>query len=270
MHDHIHLPTEYRVVAARRGLGWLSEGFGLFMKQPGMWILIWMAWLLIHLVAAIIPFGNLAISLIDPAFTAGFMVAAAWQARQEPLDIAYLFAGFRQTGPLLMVGLVLVLAQIGLAMLCIIVIVGVILAAGVNMLPELEKLNSTANGQEAFTQAWNLLTQSLDPVMLTILLLIVPVAFLLYLLLAFGLSMAPALICLGRMEPMAAMQLSMRGVLGNWLPFTLYGLVGSVLLLLAILPFLLGLLVLMPVLISSMYRAYKDIYPDLPEHLDAD
>ena len=48
--------------------------------------------------------------------------------------------------------------------------------------------------------------------------------------------------------------------LRNILPFLVYGIIAFVLLLLASIPLMLGLLVMMPVLIASIYTAYRDIY----------
>jgi uncharacterized membrane protein len=44
------------------------------------------------------------------------------------------------------------------------------------------------------------------------------------------------------------------------LPFLLYGIVMIVLAILASIPLGLGLLVLIPVMLASMYTAYRDIY----------
>jgi len=57
-----------------------------------------------------------------------------------------------------------------------------------------------------------------------------------------------------------SMVLSFKGCLRNILPFLVYGIIAFVLLLLASIPLMLGLLVMMPVLIASIYTAYRDIY----------
>jgi len=52
----------------------------------------------------------------------------------------------------------------------------------------------------------------------------------------------------------------MGGASKNILPFLVYGLVGLALAVVATLPIMLGWLILVPVLISSTYCAYKDIF----------
>jgi uncharacterized membrane protein len=52
--------------------------------------------------------------------------------------------------------------------------------------------------------------------------------------------------------------------LKNWLPFTVYSLAGFGLSIVAMIPFGLGLLVLVPVITASLYTGYKDVFvPDV-------
>ena len=62
------------------------------------------------------------------------------------------------------------------------------------------------------------------------------------------------------LRPLQAFRMSFTGCLRNILPFLLYGIVVFVLLILAMLPFLLGLLVLIPVGMASLYTSYRDIF----------
>jgi hypothetical protein len=71
---------------------------------------------------------------------------------------------------------------------------------------------------------------------------------------------APPLVALSGLSAIAAMKLSFIACLRNMLPFLLYGLLVFLLALLAIVPFGLGLLVLGPTLMASMYVAYRDIF----------
>jgi uncharacterized membrane protein len=59
---------------------------------------------------------------------------------------------------------------------------------------------------------------------------------------------------------MEAMKSSFRGCLKNVVPFLLYGIVGLVLAIIAIIPVGLGFLVLGPVMWGSMYSSYRDIF----------
>ena len=71
---------------------------------------------------------------------------------------------------------------------------------------------------------------------------------------------APSLVALNDIPALTAMKLSFLGCIKNILPFLLYGLIAFVLMLIAVIPFGLGLLILSPVLIASIYAGYRDIY----------
>jgi len=70
----------------------------------------------------------------------------------------------------------------------------------------------------------------------------------------------PALVMLHDMPPVAAMKASFRGCLRNIVPFVVYGIVMMLLSLVAMLPLGLGLLVWVPVAVTSTYAAYRTIY----------
>ena len=56
------------------------------------------------------------------------------------------------------------------------------------------------------------------------------------------------------------MKASFFACLSNWLAFLVYGLIILVLWFIASIPLFLGLVVLVPVLICSVYASYKDIF----------
>jgi uncharacterized membrane protein len=71
---------------------------------------------------------------------------------------------------------------------------------------------------------------------------------------------APALIVLHDVAPTAAFKASFYACLRNWIPFLVYSVVLLVLFLVAAIPAGLGFLVLIPVLVASVYTAYRDIF----------
>ena len=71
---------------------------------------------------------------------------------------------------------------------------------------------------------------------------------------------APALVVFNERGVLEAMKESFRGCLRNIVPFLVYGLAGLVLSILASIPLALGWLVLGPVLVASIYAAYRDIF----------
>jgi uncharacterized membrane protein len=56
------------------------------------------------------------------------------------------------------------------------------------------------------------------------------------------------------------MKLSFVACLKNMLPFLLYGLIFTVILVVAIIPFGLGLIVAIPVMMTSLYTSYVDVF----------
>ena len=71
---------------------------------------------------------------------------------------------------------------------------------------------------------------------------------------------APALVTLRELAPTDAIKQSFRACLKNIVPFLLYGIVMLVLGIIAAIPLGLGLLILGPMLMASVYVAYQDIF----------
>jgi uncharacterized membrane protein len=71
---------------------------------------------------------------------------------------------------------------------------------------------------------------------------------------------APALVVLNDVSPLDALIISFKACLTNILPFTLYGIVGLVLTVIAIIPLGLGLLILGPMIVASIYIAWSEIF----------
>jgi uncharacterized membrane protein len=63
------------------------------------------------------------------------------------------------------------------------------------------------------------------------------------------------------MAPLPAMKVSLRAFLRNMIPLTAYGLLLLPFAILASLPMMLGWLVLLPVIITSLYAIYRDLFP---------
>jgi uncharacterized membrane protein len=159
-----------------------------------------------------------------------------------PFRFDDLFAGFRErTAPLLLVGLLQLVAIV-----IVFFIVGIVAAA----------LLFASGGLEIFENP-ELIADS--GVAMTIM-LVVLIAMLLSLPIAMAVWFAPALVMHGNKSPVEAVLLSLRGCMKNILPFLPYGL----LLMLMIIPLLLtlglGLIVLAPIVTASVYVSYKDIF----------
>ena len=84
---------------------------------------------------------------------------------------------------------------------------------------------------------------------------------LLFSLLVMAMQFAPMLVIFGDMAPLPAMRASLRAFLRNFLPLTVYGLLLLPFAIVATLPMMLGWVLLLPVIITSMYATYADMFP---------
>jgi uncharacterized membrane protein len=71
---------------------------------------------------------------------------------------------------------------------------------------------------------------------------------------------APVLVTFHDMTGVQAMKQSFFACLRNIWPFFIYSIVATVLLVLAALPLFLGMLVMIPTMIASLYISYRDIF----------
>jgi uncharacterized membrane protein len=231
---------EVRSVDAGQGWAWIVSGFELFKKNPGVWIVIMIILFAIMMVLAFIPvLGSIATALLLPVFTGGVLLGCRSLARGGTLEINHLFAGFKtQTGNLIVVG-ALALAGGIVAMLPMIMIVGTSIFFGAS---RGDTAGFAAMGGGIII-AW-LVTMAL--------------MVLVYMALWF----APALVVLRGTAPVAALKESFAACLKNVVPFLIYGIIVFVAGIVAVIPLGLGLLVLGPVLVASVYTAYQDIFGD--------
>lgn len=231
-----------RGVAAGNGWTWIAEGWGLFKRQPGMWIAIIVVLLVISVVAGFIPIvGSIAMMVLYPVFTAGLMLGCRAQAEGGELEFGHLFAGFRdRVGPLAAVGGIYLGATLLIAL-----VVG--LVTGVGMVA----MMSGGAGASDPAVAAGALTGMLLAV-LVMLALMLPIVMAVW--------FAPALVVFHERGAVEAMKESFTGCLKNIVPFLLYGVILLLFAILASIPIALGWLVLAPVMIASLYTAYRNIY----------
>ena len=230
--------AEGRRVAAGRGWEWIVEGFALFRKQPGIWILAAVVFCVISIVIGMIPLlGSLANALLFPIFAAGLMLGCKALDQGGELEIAHLFAGFkRNTSDLVLVG---VFNLVG----WVVVGLAVVAVVGGGVVMTVLRGGTPGAGMSIVS-------------MLIAMLLAVSLLLPVYMATWF----APALIVLNDVPPVAALKASFYACLDNWIPYLLYGVVVLVLGIVAAIPVGLGYLILIPVMIASVYTAYRDIF----------
>ncbi|CAB1370358.1 BPSS1780 family membrane protein [Denitratisoma oestradiolicum] len=233
---------EPKTVGVERAMQWLAEGWRLFRAAPAIWIALTVVLFVINILLNLVPvLGGLAAALLMPVFFGGLMAGCAAQARDEDLQFDTLFAGFRtNTASLMTLGLLSVAAMVVIALLAFLV------GGGAMMGSMMGRGMDPAGG--ATLALGGMLMASL-----LVLALSVPVAMALW--------FAVPLVMLGNVAPVAALKSSFSACLKNMLPFLVYGVVVFVLTFIAAIPFGLGLLVLVPVVIASIYASYRDIFP---------
>jgi uncharacterized membrane protein len=234
---------EIRSVAAGRGWGWIVEGFRIFRKQPLTWIALVVVMLVIWLASTFLlpAIGPLAISLVSPVFFAGLMLACRTTDEDGEPEFAQLFAAFKtHASPLITVG--------GIYLVGNIIAVAVIFAvAGGTALPTL--MNKTAVDIETLQAAARGLLLGIAVGMAVFVPVLMAVWF------------APLLVVFHNRPPVEAMKMSYTACLRNAMPLLIYGVATLVLFIIASIPLMLGLIVLLPVLVCSIYASYKDIFP---------
>lgn len=229
---------ECRTVPAGNAFEWLRQGWAIFVANPGIWIAMTLIFLVIFVGMSIVPvIGQLAAQVLTPVFSAGVLLACQKAWKEERIEIPDLFAGFkRNTGDLVMVGVLYMAAM--LALVAIVVVVGGGSVAGGLLMGRPASYGMAAGG---------MLLAVLFAVALS-----VPIFMALW--------FAPALVVFNNMRPVPALKASFNACLKNMLPFLVYGLITTVLCFFAALPVGLGFLILGPVMAGSVYASYRDIF----------
>lgn len=228
-----------RGLDASHGWTWIASAFTLFMKQPGMWVLLFIIYFVCCALLSVIPIlGGFANLLLLPVFGAGFMRACQVLEDGGEIGVEHLFHGFKnKTSNLMVIG---VFACMPLA----VVIVGLLLAGGAGIFAAL--FSGTA--------ALATLGVSVALAMLAGLIISVPVYMALW--------FAAPLALFNGLAPGAALMASFSACLKNIIAFTLYAIILLVLFMVAAVPIGLGLIVAVPVGLISVYTAYREIFFD--------
>lgn len=236
-------------VDAGRGWGWIVEGWQLFAKAPGIWIIIVLIFMAISVVLSLIPFvGSLAYTLLSPVLIGGMLYGAAALERGENLMIAHLFRGFQdqeRMGPLVMLGL------IGVAGYVVIVLV-VVAFVGSGLI-----MGAVMDGSGAIVPP-EMMGGLFAGAGLVALLIIAVIGVLIAAALFYG----TPLVMLAGQNAWPAAQDSVAACWINALPLLVFGSVYVVLAVVAAIPFGLGFLVLGPVTVCAAYASYREVFEE--------
>jgi uncharacterized membrane protein len=232
---------EPRSVDAGRGISWWSEGWALFMRNAGLWIVLALILLVIMIVLSLIPFlGSIAASLLTPVFMGGWMLAARKLEAGGTLVVGDLFTGFQdKLTPLLVLGALLLAGSV-----IIFFVVGA-LGIGAVMGVVAGSTQSSTGGVLAAIGAGMLALMA---------------GLLLGVLLTMAFWFAPALVVFRNVAPVDALRASFLANLKNLVAFLLYSVIYVVAAIVASIPFGLGWLVLVPLSLLTIYVSYTDVF----------
>jgi uncharacterized membrane protein len=232
-----------RNVAPGHGWQWITAAFQLFRKNPLIWVVLNLTLMLIGVGLSVLPvIGAYMLYLLTPVFLGGIMAAAKDLEAGQEIEIAHLFRGFRHNAAhLVTVGGVYLVGQV--------VISGVMLTVGGPEFQEAVKAGISALDASALTPEG---TRRVLQAMLVGMLLFVP--------LAMAVWFAPALVILDDQPGFQALWTSILASLRNAGPLLLYSIVSSILLLFAVIPFGLGLILWIPVMLLTIYTSYRDVF----------
>lgn len=231
---------ETKRVDVERGWGWIQDGWALFMKNPGVWVLMILICMLIMALLFFVPLlGPLASGLVGTMLSGGMVYGASRLAGGGTLEIGQLFQAFRdptKTGPMLVLGCVSAVANLLTAVLNKAFIAGPIQGTGMMSSGEVMQFGATA--------------------LLGLLLLLLVTAALAVLLF----YAIPLVMLEDHMEPFPAVKESVMGCLRNWQSLLVLGLILTVLTVPVVITLGLGFLILGPIMVGAWYQSYKDIY----------
>jgi hypothetical protein len=223
---------------AARGAGWLAEGFHFFRRMPLAWIGLCSGWVVITFGLILVPFiGGVVANFLQPVFFASFAIAAFKQAAGEPVLMADLFSGFRRNvRSLVNLGALLLIAEI--AIFALMALLGLPLAGSGERTFTVSEYVEALKGKE-----WILF-----------------VGFILTALVKGALWFAPPLIAFNDMTTTQAMRWSLYAAISNLGAMAVYGLVLGLLVLVGLIPWGLGLFVVIPVMAISTFIGYREVF----------
>lgn len=246
-HPHDELP-QIHPVGVGHGVQWISEGWVLFMRRPGFWLLVALLQTLLVMLVLLVPvLGQVGAHLLMPIMSAGLMVVAQRIQYDEPVTVPEAFTGFREHAPAVVnVGVWYMLGWM------LIVALGLMLGGGA-------ALSGMAVSLETHYE-WLGTVISVFGILLAVV-----ISLLLVLPLVMSVWLAPPLAVFHDIPAMQAMKHSFVASWRSLPAFVVAFFLVALMLLLTSLTLGLGLLVVIPVMAGATYAAYRDLY-ELPPH----
>ncbi|MDH2916792.1 MAG: BPSS1780 family membrane protein [Gallionella sp.] len=239
---------EIKKFTAARGWTWIKQGYQLIMISPILSITTALIAALAIFLAMLIPLiGPLLAVILMPIMLAGYMRICRALEEGEEVELTDLLAGFKKSTPALVsLGAFLMLGMLFAS--AVMVFVG-----GDALTTLMEEVRATDNPQVLM----DAIRTASGGVAFAVLL-----GFTLVLMLIVAWQYAPMLVFFSGVPPFMALRDSFVGTMRNIVPYTVYSLIMQVIaLMLGILPFGLGMILLLPLGLTSLYVSYRNIFP---------
>jgi uncharacterized membrane protein len=247
---------QIRKVDARHGWQWLVQGLVLFRKDPAHWLMLIALLFIGSRVLLAVPYLGLLVVLITPNFLAGLTHGAQALEQGKPLRLGYLASGFlKNAGHLVTLGGVSLLGHF-------LMLVAMTTVAGAALSDVVQTMSTGAITQE---------TVAAMRVAAPRLLLSVCVGLAIAVPVMLAVWFAPMLVFFDDVKPGPAMLMSLWACLRNLMPMLVYAiaLMGPLLVMMQIGVALtrqpdMGIWLLAPVLVPSLYASYRDLFVQEP------
>ena len=245
-----------RVVDASHGWRWIAQGILIFRKNPPQWLLLIAILFIGSRVLFAVPLIGVIAVLIAPNFLAGLSHGAQALGQGKPLRLGYLASGFlKNAARLVTIGGVSLVGQF-------LTLMAISLVGGETISSLSKTIAAGAAAPEAIAAM-----QAAAPRMMMALL----VGFGVSLPLMMAVWFAPLLVFFDDVKPLPALALSLWACLKNILPLLIYGM-AVVVPVVILMPLSLatrqpdlGVWLLAPILVPSIYVSYKDLFVPAPD-----
>lgn len=226
-----------RVVGAGDSINWYKGGWKIFTANIANWVLMTLILGVIAIVLSFIPLiGPIALYLLLPLFLGGLLYSAQKLDQGQAADIMDIFAMFKdqqRLTPLIILGLIM----LGIGFLSMMVIGGMMFASVSSMTPGAEMNMLPSIGMGSFL----------------LMLIVMVLSGMLFM-------FATPLVVFKNMSAIDAIKNSFMACVKNFPAFIIFMLLYLVLAFIAAIPFGLGFLVLIPVMMAATYVGYKRIF----------
>ena len=223
---------------AGRGAAWMVEAFKIFRQKPLAWLGLCAGWLVITFGLLLLPIiGGVIASFLQPVFFASFAIIAVRQLHGEKVLMGDLFLGFRRNlKPLINLGAILLMTEI--AVFALMALLGLPMAGTGDKPFTVNEYVEALNGKE-----WILL-----------------LGFVLTVAIKGAFWFAPPLIALHDMSTTHAMRWSVYACLANFGAMIVYGVTLFMFFFAALIPWALGLILVIPIMAISTYVGYREVF----------